>query len=1252
MAGGYFGDYLGISAHAAKVYPVWTDNRDGIARAYVSAYVLADPTDPNGVSAGAAYSDFTTPNTIELTWTDPTTLVDGTPISSGDFTIEISRDGTPLTSVAGGTEAYTDNGLTDGQLYEYELITKLTLNDSLSLPVNLSWYAGGSPMPSAPQNLAVTADTADADLTWDDPTTQSDGTPLDDLDSIRVYRNGTWIANVDPGVGTYTDTPPPGFTYTYTVKALDNETPANESAASNAVEIYVGSTPDFLVWVGPDAGSSAAASGDSIAAALAANGESVFLTNDLFEFGSNLDVYEGVFVVLGIFSNNHVIDATAPEGPALENYLQNGGYLYLEGGDCFNYDPEQGGYNIRPWFDLNDGPDGGSDVSGLIGAGDLNGFVFPYSGENNFMDQLQPINSNAIWKNDATDSTHGVFNTSYGLGRAIGAVAEFGGMDNSSLSPAELLRKLEEKRANMIVRESGSKPQVERRRNENFVKKYYPAQKNVNANQNETFKLGDGGVEILANNKTDLMAAYLGMFRASAGPPVIAVSPTSLTDTLLVNGTNSLSFDVANDGGSLAGPLTYNITLGTFAGWITFSPTSGVLGANQSETIVVDLDAAGLPTGSYTAVLEVTSDDPVTPQVDVTVTLVVNDAPIVSFSPDSMSFTLDPSVQDSAEMWIFNTGAGPLEYTLEAVIGGSSLKPAHAKLPNGMVKEEMRADIKRRTANRGVANATEESRRNASSGIGVPPAVISGEEVFGDASSSFSGTNRDRGNVFGITTTTTLLEYKQYLNIPTDTEIYFFVYEGAAATGDFSLINQVYFPSSGTGEGFYTSGPTNVLLQAGKFYYIGASWGASSVSYFRGGPAGPIPASFGTLESGVAGTTAGFPPNPGTINSTWSGFSAYYCTINTGAGFLSVAPDAGTVVSGDSSSAMVRVNSENLLGGVYEGSIQINSNDPVSPAVKMPVTLTVNGLAVISTSPDSLQFSELLAGETETLQVEVANIGNGPLTVSNIASTNAAFSPTPTSLVIAPFSAEMVDVVFAPTAAGSFDGYLELTSDDPSTPVDTVVLSGSAIDAPIASISPDSFDVTLAIGSTATDTLVISNDGSTPLEFNVSVEFASAANMKVEVLGQPKNDNQMVIASGKPLPLVALNQTQFAVAMNASGEPDFEAPSFAAGAGNENDPAPSIAGEEVFGSNASSFGPSGLRGRGNLFTVTSSTTLSEHRLYLNPTAATKMHFVVAESDAQVGTYTTISVAELTKKTAKAGTAPVLLMFSCKLANSI
>lgn len=32
------GDYLGIAARGAKVYPVWTDNRTGTAMTYVSPY--------------------------------------------------------------------------------------------------------------------------------------------------------------------------------------------------------------------------------------------------------------------------------------------------------------------------------------------------------------------------------------------------------------------------------------------------------------------------------------------------------------------------------------------------------------------------------------------------------------------------------------------------------------------------------------------------------------------------------------------------------------------------------------------------------------------------------------------------------------------------------------------------------------------------------------------------------------------------------------------------------------------------------------------------------------------------------------------------------------------------------------------------------------------------------------------------------------------------------------------------------------
>lgn len=51
LASGYFGDYLGIRSHNAKVYPVWTDNRDGKAMTYVSPYILNVAPRPENLTA-------------------------------------------------------------------------------------------------------------------------------------------------------------------------------------------------------------------------------------------------------------------------------------------------------------------------------------------------------------------------------------------------------------------------------------------------------------------------------------------------------------------------------------------------------------------------------------------------------------------------------------------------------------------------------------------------------------------------------------------------------------------------------------------------------------------------------------------------------------------------------------------------------------------------------------------------------------------------------------------------------------------------------------------------------------------------------------------------------------------------------------------------------------------------------------------------------------------------------------------------
>jgi PKD repeat protein len=73
LAGGYMGDYIGISARGGKVYPVWTDNRTGSAMTYTS------PFEMNLVPDADFTADKTKPcpgDTVffqDLSWKFPTT---------------------------------------------------------------------------------------------------------------------------------------------------------------------------------------------------------------------------------------------------------------------------------------------------------------------------------------------------------------------------------------------------------------------------------------------------------------------------------------------------------------------------------------------------------------------------------------------------------------------------------------------------------------------------------------------------------------------------------------------------------------------------------------------------------------------------------------------------------------------------------------------------------------------------------------------------------------------------------------------------------------------------------------------------------------------------------------------------------------------------------------------------------------------------------------------------------------------------
>ncbi|MCK9203130.1 MAG: S8 family serine peptidase [Bacteroidales bacterium] len=399
-----------------------------VYQAYIENIAQENPRPPDDV---IAYSDYLTPSTVALSWSDPAKLVNGQPLVN--FEISIFRDNAPVAVIAPDVKSFIDTGLTDRQQYVYQVQAHDLNTGNLSIERTVTVFAGGSPIPASPGNMsgAWNGLMQKIVLTWTDPVTQSDGTPIDDLAMIYIYRDQELLDSVAPGIQTYND----GAqlyeqTFSYTLVAGDNETPVNRSQPSDETEVFAGTRPDVLVYYG-------SASGpvldyvDSVYRALRFLNIPVHKTSDLAEFGLPLN-YEAVFVITGmIIPYDHQLNST--DGSRLLAYLNGRGSIYVEGNMCFNSGPVMAGtYNIRPWLGLNLGSWTFDPVNELSGMNQLAGLNFQYPGLGLVWDILNPSTSTKIWKDPVSGNIFGVYNE-YNTGKIIGVVQPYGGLADTAI---------------------------------------------------------------------------------------------------------------------------------------------------------------------------------------------------------------------------------------------------------------------------------------------------------------------------------------------------------------------------------------------------------------------------------------------------------------------------------------------------------------------------------------------------------------------------------------------------------------------------------------------------------------------------------------------------------------------------------------------------------------------------------------------------------------------------------------------------
>jgi len=138
---------------------------------------------------------------------------------------------------------------------------------------------------------------------------------------------------------------------------------------------------------------------------------------------------DAVFVPLGIYPNNHQLSDV--EAEVLKQYLEQGGNLYMEGGDTWYFDPQT---VLHPMFSIQPVADGTGDLNVITGkAGTFTeSMSFNYNGENSWIDHIDPISPAFTIFSNASPSYNCAVAYSSGTYRTIGASFEFGGLVDSS----------------------------------------------------------------------------------------------------------------------------------------------------------------------------------------------------------------------------------------------------------------------------------------------------------------------------------------------------------------------------------------------------------------------------------------------------------------------------------------------------------------------------------------------------------------------------------------------------------------------------------------------------------------------------------------------------------------------------------------------------------------------------------------------------------------------------------------------------
>lgn len=182
----------------------------------------------------------------------------------------------------------------------------------------------------------------------------------------------------------------------------------------------------------------------------------------------------------------------------------------------------------------------------------------------------------------------------------------------------------------------------------------------------------------------------------------------------------------------------------------------------------------------------------------------------------------------------------------------------------------------------------------------------------------------------------------------------------------------------------------------------------------------------------------------------------------------------------------------NFIDGI-EGNLILENNLPSCNSEEAIVDYCLNvAIPIISVSLNSLNFEEFAIGTTNTLYLEVQNVGDGELIVESLLFDNEAFSTNIESFSLSSQESLEIPIFFAPTDEIDYGANLTFVSNAGSL---TISLSGSGIGPMPSDLVPnvETLDFEeVVIGTTDTLYIIIENPGGQDLSIQ-SLLFSNEA---------------------------------------------------------------------------------------------------------------------------------------------------------------